>query len=126
MDATTLEVRLSRLPLLVASLQNHPEISAAYVGYQDGDFFLVRRFDPDSYLGHALSAPKESAYVVQSISRDAEGLREAAQTQASQGPRLPQTSTDTVCGHLHSKESPVGVHTEAQGEGYRAPDRLFV
>ena len=76
MDATTLEVRLSRLPLLVASLQNHTEISAAYVGYQDGDFFLVRRFNPDSALGHALSAPKESAYVVQSISRDAEGLRD--------------------------------------------------
>ncbi|MGH6879410.1 MAG: hypothetical protein ACREFM_00725, partial [Hypericibacter sp.] len=76
MDATTLEVRLSRLPLLVAILENHPEISAAYVGYQDGDFFLVRRFNPDSYLARALSAPKESAYVVQSISRDAEGLRD--------------------------------------------------
>jgi HD-GYP domain-containing protein (c-di-GMP phosphodiesterase class II) len=74
-DADTLEKRLVRLPLLAASLRNHPQISAAYVGYRDGDFFLMRRFNPDSYLAHALSAPKESVFVVQSISRDAEGLR---------------------------------------------------
>ena len=75
-QADTLEKRLQNLPALAATLQGHPEISAAYVGYEDGEFFLVRRFDPDSYLARTLLAPKDAAYVVQSIDRDAEGLRQ--------------------------------------------------
>jgi HD-GYP domain-containing protein (c-di-GMP phosphodiesterase class II) len=75
-EADTLEERLKRLPLLAVTLQHHPEVSALYVGYASGDFFLVRRFDPNSFLGRALGAPAQSAYLVQSISHDSEGLRE--------------------------------------------------
>jgi hypothetical protein len=75
-SADTLDKRLARLPILAATLQNHPEISAAYVGYSDGDFFLVRRTNPGSSLIHALGAPKDTAFLVQSIARDSEGLRD--------------------------------------------------
>src|SRR5262249_44214222 len=34
--------RLETVPLLTAALTAHPEISAVYVGYGNGDFFLVR------------------------------------------------------------------------------------
>ncbi|QEX21814.1 phosphodiesterase [Hypericibacter adhaerens] len=75
-DANTLDKRLVRLPLMAAVLQNHQEVSAVYVGYQNGDFFLLRRFDPHSFLGRALGAPPEAAYLVQSMARDTEGLRD--------------------------------------------------
>ena len=38
----TLAARRDALPLLTAALARHPEISAVYVGFGSGDFFLVR------------------------------------------------------------------------------------
>src|SRR5258706_7153261 len=40
-ETTTLSARLDALPLLTAALTEHPEFSAAYVGFANGDFFLV-------------------------------------------------------------------------------------
>jgi HD-GYP domain-containing protein (c-di-GMP phosphodiesterase class II) len=76
-EADTIEKRLAHLPILAATLQGHEEISAAYVGYSDGDFFLIRRAGLDSPLVRTLDAPKDTAFVVQSIARDSEGLRDS-------------------------------------------------
>ena len=42
-DMDSLEARLSYLAQMVTVLANRPSYGAIYIGYQDGDFFLVRK-----------------------------------------------------------------------------------
>ena len=57
--------RLEALPLLTTALVTHPEISAVYVGFGNGDFFLVRSLrDP---LRQSLNAPAGASFLVQSL-----------------------------------------------------------
>ena len=64
-EAESLEQRLARLPLLVEVLNANRTLSAVYVGYASGEFFLVR---PLSGREHnlALPVPGRAAYLVQS------------------------------------------------------------
>ena len=63
--ARSLHARLEALPLLATALAAHPEISAVYVGFGDGDFFLVRSLsDP---VRRSLGAPSAAAFLVQSL-----------------------------------------------------------
>src|SRR3954468_16488755 len=39
--ATSFDERMGSIQLLTAALNHEPELSAAYVGYESGDFFLV-------------------------------------------------------------------------------------
>lgn len=71
MQADT-ESREERLPVLVRALQINPIVSAIYVGYPDGDFFLLRKLDRPSLLD-AFNAPEKSAYMAQIIERDDSG-----------------------------------------------------
>jgi phosphoserine phosphatase RsbU/P len=59
----TLSARLESLPFLTEALAAHPEISAAYVGFENGDFFLVRALR--GAVGRNLGAPPEAAFLVQ-------------------------------------------------------------
>jgi sigma-B regulation protein RsbU (phosphoserine phosphatase) len=62
--ATTLEARLEAVPFLAAALAEHAQISAIYVGYDDGQFFLLRPLrDRPSAL--RLGAPPGAAFLVQ-------------------------------------------------------------
>src|SRR5262245_32323334 len=65
---TGLAARLESLPLLTTALTAHPEISAVYVGFGDGDFFLVRSLSNEG-VRRTLGGPSEAAFLVQS--RDA-------------------------------------------------------
>ena len=64
---TTLEARLESLPLLTTALAEQPHISAVYVGFGNGDFFLVRTLgeSPAPNLG----APPGAHFLVQSRAR---------------------------------------------------------
>ena len=64
MQTSTLNGRLDALPLLTEALAAHPAISAIYVGFAGGDFFLVRSL-PDA-VRQQLQAPAEAAFLVQS------------------------------------------------------------
>jgi hypothetical protein len=72
-NATTPDERMRRLPILVQALRDQPSLAAAYIGYEDGDFFLVRPIPPGSWLARSLNPPAAAAYLVQSIDRDAAG-----------------------------------------------------
>jgi serine phosphatase RsbU (regulator of sigma subunit) len=61
----SLGARLEALPVLTAALAEHPEISAVYVGFDSGDFFLVRPLR-DAGARQTLGAPAEAAFLVQS------------------------------------------------------------
>ena len=64
--------RLALLPLFAQALRNNPKLAALYLGYADGDFFMVRplRNEP---LRQILDAPAEAAYQVWSIDRGDNG-----------------------------------------------------
>ena len=68
-----LEERRKYLSLFVQVLRNATTITAAYIGYEDGEFFLVRRLTADSPLVAVLNPPPGTAYLVQSVERDAGG-----------------------------------------------------
>jgi sigma-B regulation protein RsbU (phosphoserine phosphatase) len=61
----SLGARLEALPLLATALAAHPQISAVYVGFGNGDFFLVRSLNGP--VRHALRAPPGAALLVQSL-----------------------------------------------------------
>jgi HAMP domain-containing protein len=65
-----LEERLATLGTLTEALRLNPHMSSIFVGYDDGDFFLVRSVGDRRVAAQALDAPKGSRYAVQSIERD--------------------------------------------------------
>ena len=71
---TSLEDRLATLGVLTEALRLNPHMSSIFVGYEDGEFFLVRSVGDRRVAAQALDAPKGSRFAVQSIERD-EGVR---------------------------------------------------
>jgi hypothetical protein len=65
----TLEERLAALPPVAEALDLNSSISAFYIGYEDGDFFLIRTLHQNRLAGETLEAPEGSAYAIQSIER---------------------------------------------------------
>ncbi len=63
----TLEERLAALPPVAEALELNSSISAFYIGYEDGDFFLIRTLHQNQLAGETLEAPDGSAYAIQSI-----------------------------------------------------------
>lgn len=70
--ATDLEKRLQRLPYLIETLNQHPPLSALYVGYKNGDFFLVRPLRTELSF-RTWAAPPAARYLVQHIQRNDAG-----------------------------------------------------
>jgi HD-GYP domain-containing protein (c-di-GMP phosphodiesterase class II) len=71
--ATALEERLNSLPYLHEALEQSAHLSALFIGYDDGDFFLLRPLPVDSPLRQTLNVPKSAHYLVQSMERDTAG-----------------------------------------------------
>jgi sigma-B regulation protein RsbU (phosphoserine phosphatase) len=63
----TLEARLESIPFLATALAEQPHISAVYVGFTTGDFFLLRTLGDGR--GSGLGAPPGAAFLVQSRDR---------------------------------------------------------
>ncbi|NQD95757.1 hypothetical protein HP532_24170, partial [Pseudomonas sp. CrR25] len=72
-QATDLEGRLALLPPLVQALRDNPKLASLYLGYADGDFFMVRPLRSDA-LKQRFDAPEKAAYQVWSIDRSAIGV----------------------------------------------------
>ncbi len=78
-QAPDLEHRLALLKPFSQSLQDNPDLASLYLGYPDGDFFMVRPLRTAA-LKHALGAPDNAAYQVWSIERDSNTLQAHAQS----------------------------------------------
>ncbi|GGF03462.1 metal-dependent phosphohydrolase [Aliidongia dinghuensis] len=78
-DAETLDDRVKSMPFVLATLRADPSLSAVYVGYATGEFFLVRRVDAEhaEALTH-IPAPPATAFLVQSRARNAAGAVEGS------------------------------------------------
>jgi HD-GYP domain-containing protein (c-di-GMP phosphodiesterase class II) len=73
-DADTFAARMAGLGRLVAALNRHEGIAAVYVGYYNGDFFLLRALR-DEQTRKAFEAPRHAAFLVQSMERRGGGRR---------------------------------------------------
>jgi len=69
-NAKNREQRLEHLDLLIQALDESANIVTVYVGYDDGDFFLLRRLPDDATQRLRFVAPADTVYVVQSIDRE--------------------------------------------------------
>jgi HD-GYP domain-containing protein (c-di-GMP phosphodiesterase class II)/HAMP domain-containing protein len=69
----SLDERLATLGALAEGLRLNPHISSIFVGYESGEFFLVRTIGDRRVAAVALDSPQGSRFAVQSIERDAEG-----------------------------------------------------
>ncbi len=76
--AASLTERLDHLGYLREALAQSEHLSALYVGYDDGDFFLLRRLPADSPLRAAHAAPDQARYLAQSVERNEEKVITAA------------------------------------------------
>jgi HD-GYP domain-containing protein (c-di-GMP phosphodiesterase class II) len=69
-QAASLAERMTNVPLLADALEHSPALSALYVGYGNGDFFLLRPLRDNAAVRGQFKAPTDAAYLVQSIERD--------------------------------------------------------
>lgn len=70
--ATTLDQRLHRLAAFADTLQQIPFLTSAYVGYDNGEFLLLRPLRTPASR-RAFSPPDDAAFLVQSITLDPQG-----------------------------------------------------
>jgi len=72
LEGATLEERLVTLGMLTEALRLNPHMSSIFVGYEDGEFFLVRSVGDRRVAATTLDAPPGTRFAVQSIERDRE------------------------------------------------------
>jgi adenylate cyclase len=64
--------------IMLRSLRMYPQILNLYVGFDSGDFLMVTRIaEPDTAMRQKLQAPKDAAFAIEVIGRDAAGERQA-------------------------------------------------
>jgi len=63
----------SLLPYFRQSFTSIPWMSAVYVGYGNGDFFMIQALRDNKYARATLSAPEQAAYMVKRIVHGAQG-----------------------------------------------------
>jgi len=68
-NATTFDERLKSVPYLMSALQHEPALSALYAGYDNGEFFLLRRLADDPRSNAQFRPPPSAAFLVQSVMR---------------------------------------------------------
>ncbi|WP_416427425.1 HD domain-containing phosphohydrolase [Pseudomonas sp. App30] len=68
----TLEQRLALLEPMAQSLVDNPNLASLYIGYGNGDFFMVRPLRTDTLRQH-FAAPPDALYQVWSIEHDGTG-----------------------------------------------------
>ncbi|MDG9757213.1 HAMP domain-containing protein [Pseudomonas sediminis] len=71
-QADTLDERLEMLPLFVQALRDNPKLASIHLGYEDGDFFMVRPLRSEM-LKQRFDAPDKAAYQVWAIDRSSVG-----------------------------------------------------
>lgn len=73
-EATTTAQRLERLRMLADELSSNTLVTAIYVGYASGDFFLVRPLDV-AQVRARFAAPPKANFLVQAVTTEPSGQR---------------------------------------------------
>ena len=72
-QAGDLDARLALLPVFAQALRDNPRLASLYLGYEDGDFFMVRPLRSEA-LRTRFDSDEQAAFQVWSIERDGERL----------------------------------------------------
>jgi len=72
-QAPDLDTRLTMLEPFAQALRDNPKLTSLYLGYADGDFFMVRPLRNEA-LKKYFDAPAEAAFSVWSIDRDSASI----------------------------------------------------
>jgi hypothetical protein len=98
--APTMSARWQTLPMLTAAMTEHPEISAVYVGRDNGDFFLARTLG--GAVGPGLGAPPDARFLVQiRAGEDPAGDGTSFSTIGfGSSARMPSSTIDSIPGHV--------------------------
>ena len=72
-EDTSVSERLEALSFLVEGVRVVPNASAVFVGYEDGDFFLVRDLERAERSDSGIEAPEGASYLVQSLDHEEDG-----------------------------------------------------
>ncbi len=72
-QASDLQARLKLLKPFAQALRDNPKLASLYLGYADGDFFMVRPLRSEA-LKQRFDAPADAAYQVWSIDRSEAGI----------------------------------------------------
>lgn len=75
LQASNLEQRQQRLPVLFETLRSNDVLSAIYVGYTNGEFFLLRKLSNPN-LQFSLQPPENSQYLLQSLHKGPSGMQQ--------------------------------------------------
>ncbi|MFG1480438.1 HD domain-containing phosphohydrolase [Xanthobacter sp. V4C-4] len=67
-DASTINDRISRINIFFDSLNNIKILSSIYVGYENGEFFLLRRIG-SAEERKAFNAPSDAAFLLQTLTK---------------------------------------------------------
>ncbi|MEJ6656401.1 MAG: HD domain-containing phosphohydrolase [Pseudomonas sp.] len=70
-ELDSLEERFQRLPILAEALRSNSVLSAIYVGYDNGEFLLIRPLRRDAR--RITGAPEDAAFLLQSIDFNEQG-----------------------------------------------------
>jgi len=73
-QAKSLEQRLLSLPILKVALRNEPQMAAIQVGYDNGDYFILRPVSSE-YIRETFAAPQQATFLVDHIDTDQQGKR---------------------------------------------------
>lgn len=73
-QSTDLKSRLALLPSFVQSLRDNPALNSLYLGYSNGDFFMVRPLKSEA-IKQRFDAPLGAEYQIWSIQRDDHGVK---------------------------------------------------
>ncbi|MBB6341896.1 HD-GYP domain-containing protein (c-di-GMP phosphodiesterase class II) [Pseudomonas fluvialis] len=65
--ADNLQERLDSLQFLITALDSHPAVTALYMGYDSGDFFMIRPWRNEPALMSLFQPPSGTQWLVQSI-----------------------------------------------------------
>ncbi|MCF6250705.1 MAG: HD domain-containing protein [Methylococcaceae bacterium] len=74
-SAGSLQERIQSLPILSIALRNEPQMSAIQVGYDNGDYFIIRPVNSE-FVRDKFTAPLQSAFIVDHIDTDNQGRRQ--------------------------------------------------
>jgi HD-GYP domain-containing protein (c-di-GMP phosphodiesterase class II) len=77
-QANNLADRMESIVYIADALQHSPSLSAIYVGYSNGDFFLLRPLRDNATVRAEFRAPADAAFLVQSIERGVGGTPRGA------------------------------------------------
>ena len=66
-EGESLAERLRLLKYFSESLRNNPNLASIYIGYENGEFFLIRAIRGNQQVRQSIDAPQDAYFAVQSI-----------------------------------------------------------